>query len=43
MVVTLLPFTNGLDLGFLAAGSEMAGGGGVLYPQLDPVDALVYA
>ena len=36
--MTLLPFTNGLDLGFLAAGAEMAGGGGVLYPQLDPAD-----
>jgi ABC-type lipoprotein release transport system permease subunit len=43
MAVTLLPFTNGLSLGFLSAGSEMAGGGGVLYPQLDPVDTLVYA
>jgi ABC-type lipoprotein release transport system permease subunit len=43
MVVTLLPFTNGLSLGFLSAGSEMAGGGGVLYPRLDPVDTVVYA
>ncbi len=43
MAATLLPFTNGLSLGFLSAGSEMAGGGGVLYPQLDPVDTLVYA
>jgi len=43
MAVTLLPFTNGLSLGFLSAGSEMAGGGGVLYPRLDPVDTVVYA
>jgi ABC-type lipoprotein release transport system permease subunit len=43
MAVTLLPFTNGLSLGFLAAGSEMAGGGSVLYPKLDPVDTLTYA
>lgn len=43
MAVTLLPFTNGLSLGFLAAGSEMAGGASVLYPRLDPVDTVVYA
>jgi ABC-type lipoprotein release transport system permease subunit len=43
MAATLLPFTNGLSLGFLSAGSEMAGGGSVLYPRLDPVDAVAYA
>ena len=35
MVLTLLPFAHGLDLGFLAAGAEMAGGTSVLYPRLD--------
>jgi ABC-type lipoprotein release transport system permease subunit len=43
MAVTLLPFSNGLDLGFLAAGSEMAGAGSVIYPRLDPLDTVVYA
>jgi ABC-type lipoprotein release transport system permease subunit len=43
MAATLLPFTHGLSLGFLAAGSEMAGGGSVLYPRLDPWDAVAYA
>ena len=42
MVVTLLPFVNGLDLGFLAAGAEMAGGTSVLYPRLDPADAVTF-
>jgi ABC-type lipoprotein release transport system permease subunit len=40
MIITLLPFRNGFDLGFLAAGSEMYGAGSVLYPQLDPGDAI---
>jgi ABC-type lipoprotein release transport system permease subunit len=43
MVVTLLPFMNGLDLGFLAAGAEMAGGTSVLYPRLDLVDAATFS
>jgi ABC-type lipoprotein release transport system permease subunit len=43
MAATLLPFTNGLSLGFLSAGSEMAGGSSVLYPRLDPVAAVTYA
>jgi ABC-type lipoprotein release transport system permease subunit len=42
MLVTLLPFPHGVDLGFLAAGSEMYGGGRVLYPALDPGDALLF-
>ena len=42
MAVTLLPFRHGLDLGFLAAGAEMFGAGRVLYPQLDPGDAVRY-
>ncbi len=40
--VTLLPFRNGFDLGFLAAGSEMYGAGSVLYPQLDAGDAIKF-
>jgi len=40
MLATLRPFAGGLDLGFLAAGSELAGGGDVLYPKLEPADAL---
>jgi ABC-type lipoprotein release transport system permease subunit len=43
MAATLLPFGNGLSLGFLAAGSEMAGGGSVLYPKLDLADTLTYS
>ncbi|MGC9953150.1 MAG: FtsX-like permease family protein [Rhizomicrobium sp.] len=43
MVVTLLPFRNGFDLGFLAAGSEMYGAGRILYPQLDPGDAVRFS
>jgi len=43
MLATVLPFTNGLDLGGLAAGSEMAGGGSVLYPTLEPGDAIASA
>jgi ABC-type lipoprotein release transport system permease subunit len=35
----LFPFRTGLDLGFLAAGSEMYGAGRVLYPAFDPLDA----
>lgn len=41
MIVTLAPFAHGLDLGFLAAGAEMAGASNVLYPRLDPADAVV--
>ena len=40
MIATLLPFRHGFDLGFLAAGSEMYGAGSVLYPVLDPGDAI---
>ena len=42
MAVTLVPFRHGLDLGFLAAGAEMFGAGRVLYPQLEPGDAVQY-
>jgi ABC-type lipoprotein release transport system permease subunit len=40
MVVTLLPFSHGLDFGFLAAGAELGGAGRVLYPKLDWGDAV---
>ena len=43
MVLTLLPFANGLNLGFLAAGAEMAGGTSVLYPRLDVADAVSFS
>ena len=43
MLATLLPLSDGVSLGFLAAGSEMAGGGSVLYPKLDPADAVVFS
>jgi ABC-type lipoprotein release transport system permease subunit len=43
MIVTLLPFLHGLDLGSMGAASEMAGASSVLYPKLDPHDALVVA
>ena len=43
MVLMLLPFAHGFDLGFLAAGSELYGGGRILYPQLDLADAARYA
>jgi ABC-type lipoprotein release transport system permease subunit len=43
MVLTLLPFANGLDLGALAAGAEMAGGTSVLYPRLDLADAVTFS
>ena len=43
MLVTLIPFRDGIDLGFLAAGSEMYGAGRMLYPQLDPGDALRFS
>ena len=42
-LITLAPFRNGLDLGFLAAGAEMYGAGRVLYPQLDPGDAIRFS
>ena len=38
MALTLIPFRHGLDLGFLAAGAEMAGVGRVLHPRLDLAD-----
>jgi ABC-type lipoprotein release transport system permease subunit len=43
MVLTLLPFLRGLDLGFLAAGAEMAGGTSVLYPRLNLADAVTFS
>ncbi len=43
MLLTLAPFRNGFDLGFLAAGSEMYGAGRVLHPHLDPSDALRFS
>jgi ABC-type lipoprotein release transport system permease subunit len=43
MIVTLLPFRGGLDLGFLAAGAEMYGAGQVLHPVLDPADAVKFS
>lgn len=39
MVLTLLPFAHGLDLGFLAAGAELGGAERVLHPRLDWGDA----
>ena len=43
MLLTLLPFIHGLDLGFLAAGAEMAGGSSVLHPRLDLADAVAFS
>jgi len=43
MIATLLPFGRGLDLGFLAAGAEMAGGTSVLHPRLDAADAVTFS
>jgi ABC-type lipoprotein release transport system permease subunit len=43
MGLTLLPFANGLSLGFLAAGAEMAGGTSVLYPRLDVADTVTFS
>jgi ABC-type lipoprotein release transport system permease subunit len=43
MLLTLLPFMHGLDLAFLAAGAEMAGGTSVLYPRLDLADAVTFS
>lgn len=43
MLLTLLPFIHGLDLGFLAAGAEMAGGSSVLHPRLDLADAVTFS
>ena len=43
MLVTLLPMSDGVSLGFLAAGSEMAGGGSVLHPRFDPRDAALFS
>ena len=40
MVATVAPFLNGLDLGILAAGVEMAGLGQVLHPRIDPAAVL---
>lgn len=42
-LATLAPFRDGLDLGFLAAGAEMYGAGSVLYPRLDPDDAVRFS
>jgi ABC-type lipoprotein release transport system permease subunit len=43
MILTLLPFRHGLDLGFLAAGSEMYGGGRVLHPEFDTLSAIRFS
>ena len=43
MLLTLAPFMNGLDLGFLAPGAEMAGVGRVLHPQLSLTDAVSFS
>jgi ABC-type lipoprotein release transport system permease subunit len=43
MIVSLLPFLHGLDLGAMGAASEIAGASSILYPKLDPHDALVVA
>jgi ABC-type lipoprotein release transport system permease subunit len=43
MLVTLLPFLHGLDLGAMGAASEVAGASSILYPKLEPRDALVVA
>ncbi len=42
-LLTVLPFTGGLSLGFLAAGSEMAGGGDTLYPTIDVSSTIVFS
>lgn len=42
-LATVAPFTHGLDLGFLAAGAELAGVGRVLYPRLDLHDTVTYS
>lgn len=43
MFLTLAPYRNGFDLGFLAAGSELYGAGRVLHPQLDVYDAIRFS
>ena len=43
MALTLLPFRHGLDLGFLAEGAEMYGGGRVLYPAFDAQSAIGFS
>jgi ABC-type antimicrobial peptide transport system permease subunit len=43
MILTLLPFRHGLDLGFLAAGAEMYGGGRVLHPAFDVQSAIRFS
>ena len=40
MLLTLIPFGSGIDLGPFSAAAEMGGAGGRLYPRLDPLDAL---
>jgi len=40
MVLTLAPFTGGIDMTPFAAAAEIAGGGGRLYPVLSPLDAV---
>ena len=42
VLVTLAPYRTGFDLGFLAAGAEMYGAGRMLYPRLEPGDAMRY-
>jgi ABC-type lipoprotein release transport system permease subunit len=43
MLVTLAPFRDGFDLGFLAPGAELYGAGRVLHPYLTPGDAIRYS
>ncbi len=40
MLLTVVPFLGGLDLGGLAAGVEMAGLDHILYPRLSPADVI---
>ena len=41
-VLTVLPFRDGLNLGFLGRGAELIGAGRILYPRVDAMDLLLY-
>jgi ABC-type lipoprotein release transport system permease subunit len=43
MVIFLVPMRGGVDLGAFASGMSMAGLANVLYPRLNPVDAVVFS
>lgn len=43
MVLTLVPFAHGLDLGPFAAATEKYGAGSVLHPHLDLGDAVLFS